>query len=128
MDTFDQHNNCAWCHNKGLGIDLCVFKTDCQFYNLLTSDQKSQLATPTYKARKDKKAVSPSPFLADPGSVFHIPVNSQSWKYLCFHIQCQFYQFKSLPFGLSTAPMKLTMLVKDVKLMTQNKGKKSTST
>ena len=35
----------------------------------------------------------------------HIPIHSQSRKYMRFHIQGQSYQFKALPFGLSTAPM-----------------------
>ena len=33
---------------------------------------------------------------------FHIPIHSQSRKYMRFHIQGQSYQFKALPFGLST--------------------------
>ena len=36
---------------------------------------------------------------------FHIPIQNQSRKYLRFHIQGQSYQFKALPFGLSTPPM-----------------------
>ena len=43
-------------------------------------------------------------------------------KYLYFHAQYQSYNFKVLPFGLSTAPIKFTM---EVKLMTQNKGTRS---
>ena len=35
---------------------------------------------------------------------FHVPINSQSRKYMRFHIQGKTYQFKALPFGLSTAP------------------------
>ena len=33
---------------------------------------------------------------------FHIPIQEQSRKYLRFHVQGQTYQFKALPFGLST--------------------------
>ena len=36
---------------------------------------------------------------------FHIPIHSQSRKYMCFNVQGRSYQFKALPFGLSTAPM-----------------------
>ena len=36
---------------------------------------------------------------------FHIPVHTGSRKYLRFHFQNLSYQFRSLPFGLSTAPM-----------------------
>ena len=34
---------------------------------------------------------------------FHIPIHSQSRKYMRFHLQGQSYQFKALPFGLFTA-------------------------
>ena len=53
---------------------------------------------------------------------FHIPIQEQSRKYLRFHVQGQTYQFKALPFGLSTAPMKFTVLAKEVKLMAIRKG------
>ena len=36
---------------------------------------------------------------------FHIPIQEQSRKYLRFHVQGRTYQFKALPFGLSTAPL-----------------------
>ena len=39
-----------------------------------------------------------------------------------FHIQGQSYQFKALPFGLSTAPMEFTMVAKEVKLMALQRG------
>ena len=48
---------------------------------------------------------------------FHIPIQEQSRKYLRLHVQGRTYQFKALPFGLSTAPMKFTVLAKEVKLM-----------
>ena len=55
-------------------------------------------------------------------SSFHIPINPQSWVRLHFYLQGQSYQFKALPFGLSTAPMKFTMAVEEDKLIAQNKG------
>ena len=48
--------------------------------------------------------------------------NLQSRKYMRFHIQGQSYQFKSLPFGLSTAPMEFTVVAKEVKLMASQRG------
>ena len=48
---------------------------------------------------------------------FHIPIQEQSRKYLRFHIQGRAYQFKALPFGLSTAPLEFTVIPKEVKLM-----------
>ena len=53
---------------------------------------------------------------------FHIPVHVKSRKYLGFHFQNQSYQFRALPFGLSTAPMEFTCVVKEVKLMAQSRG------
>ena len=53
---------------------------------------------------------------------FHIPVHTRSRKFLRFHFQNQSYQFQAQPFGLSTAPMEFTCLVKEVKLMAQSQG------
>ena len=53
---------------------------------------------------------------------FHIPINSQSRKYMRFHIQGQTYQFKALPFDLSTAPMEFTVIAKEVKWLAVRKG------
>ena len=53
---------------------------------------------------------------------FHIPIHTGSRKYLRFHFQNQSYQFRALPFGLSTAPMEFTCVVKEVKLMAQSRG------
>ena len=53
---------------------------------------------------------------------FHIPIQEQSRKYLRFQVQDRTYQFKALPFGLSTAPMEFTVVTKEVKLMAIHKG------
>ena len=53
---------------------------------------------------------------------FHIPIQGQSRKYLRFHVQGRTYQFRALPFGLSTAPMEFTVLAKEVKLMAIQRG------
>ena len=53
---------------------------------------------------------------------FHIPIQEQSRKYMRFQIQGRSYQFKALPFGLSTAPMEFTVMAKEVKLMALHKG------
>ena len=53
---------------------------------------------------------------------FHIPIHSQSRKYMHFHLQGRSYQFKALPFGLSTAPIEFTVVAKDVKLMALQRG------
>ena len=48
--------------------------------------------------------------------------NSQSRKYMRFHLQGRSYQFKALPFGLSTAPMECTVVAKEAKLMALQRG------
>ena len=53
---------------------------------------------------------------------FHIPIHNQSRKYMRFHVQGRFYQFKALPFGLSTAPLEFTVVAKEVKLTALQKG------
>ena len=53
---------------------------------------------------------------------FHIPIQEQSRKYLRFHVEGRTYQFKALPFVLSTAPMEFTVVAKEVKLMATHKG------
>ena len=53
---------------------------------------------------------------------FHIPIQEQSRKYLRFHVGGQTYQFKALPFGLSTAPLEFTVVAKEVKLMATHRG------
>ena len=67
MAAFDQHSKCIRRCDKGLGSDPYILKTDCRFRNLHTSDQKLQLATPMYKARKEKKMASLSLSLVDSG-------------------------------------------------------------
>ena len=52
----------------------------------------------------------------------YFPIQEQSRKYLRFHVQGKTYQFKALPFGLSTAPLEFTVVAKEVKLMAIHKG------
>ena len=53
---------------------------------------------------------------------FSIPINHRSRKYLRFFLNRQTYQFTAPPFGLATAPMEFTKVVKEVKLMAQARG------
>ena len=53
---------------------------------------------------------------------FHIPIHPRSRKYMRFFLNKRTYQFTTLPFGLATAPLEFTKVVKEVKLMAQNKG------
>ena len=46
---------------------------------------------------------------------FHIPIHPSSRRFLRFQVQDQVFQFKALPFGLSSAPLAFTMVVQQVK-------------
>ena len=67
MASFDKHSRCARCWDKGQGEDPCVKKQPCEFCDLLTPDQVVQLATPTYKIRKEKQ--KSKDIIVDPASV-----------------------------------------------------------
>ena len=56
------------------------------------------------------------------GRLFPYSNTGQSRKYLRFHVRGRTYQFKALPFGLSTAPLEFTVVAKEVKLMATHKG------
>ena len=76
MVIFDNHKKCVRCREKGVGDDPCVKKLDCQMCKAFTPSQIIQLATPIYKARKErgeqkKSEVSSdvTPTLVDPSEV-----------------------------------------------------------
>ena len=69
MALFDGHLKCARCRDKGVGDDPFVLKKDCSIWRAFTPEQIQQLATPTYRTRKEKeqkKTVSASPVFATP--------------------------------------------------------------
>ena len=84
MALFDNHKKCARCRDKGVGDDPCVKKLPCSICKAFTPAQIHQLATPTYKERKERSSqkkseelTSTSPKLVDPSEVSLLgPVNS----------------------------------------------------
>ena len=84
MALFDNHKKCARCRDKGVGDDPCVKKLVCSICKAFTPAQIHQLATPTYKERKERSSqkkseelTSTSPKLVDPSEVSLLgPVNS----------------------------------------------------
>ena len=85
MASFDGHLSCACCRDKGKGKDTCVEdkdSTNCSHCNALTPEQKAQLATPSYKLKKEKREAKKletetpkdSESLVDPSSVSVIGV------------------------------------------------------
>ena len=57
-------------------------------------------------------------FLKD--AYFHVPIHPDSQHLLNFHVDKRTYQFKALPFGLATAPLEITRIVQEVKLVLQS--------
>ena len=53
---------------------------------------------------------------------FHVPIHPQSQKYLRFQTKKGVFQFQALPFGVATAPLEFTRIVKEVKLIAQAKN------
>ena len=67
MASFDKHSRCSRCRDKGQGEDPCVKQQPCEFCDLITPDEVVQLATPTYKIRKEKQ--KSKDIMVDPASV-----------------------------------------------------------
>ena len=62
MALFDLHTKCARCREKGIGGDDCVAKKPCSICDSFTEAQKTQLATPKYRERKESgQKKNPSP-------------------------------------------------------------------
>ena len=53
MALFNNHKKCARCRDKGVGEDPCVKKLECQICKAFAPAQVQQLATLTYKSRKE---------------------------------------------------------------------------
>ena len=56
MATFDTHQKCTRCHEKGVGNDICGLGEDsCPACAALIPEQKAQLSVSSYKQRKEQK-------------------------------------------------------------------------
>ena len=69
MASFDCHSFCARCRDKGKGQDPWVEKkdsTDCKLCISLIPEQHAQLATPSYKVKKEKREAKKMEALATP--------------------------------------------------------------
>ena len=54
----DSHAFCARCREKGKGTDDCVKNpqsSDCNICNAFSEEQSLQLATPSYRIKKEKR-------------------------------------------------------------------------
>ena len=57
MAGFDLHAVCARCRDKKKGSDPCTKSPpeDCQHCDALTPDQRTQIATPSYKLKEGEE-------------------------------------------------------------------------
>ena len=57
MASFDGHAFCACCRDKKKGEDPCVKSPDseCNLCSVLTPEQLTQLSTPSYRLKKEKR-------------------------------------------------------------------------
>ena len=56
--SFDGHAYCTRCRDKGKGEEPCISNkeaSDCKFCNAFTPEQRVQLATQSYKLKKEKR-------------------------------------------------------------------------
>ena len=53
---------------------------------------------------------------------FHVPIHPKSRKFLRFYRKGTVYQFKALPFGMSTCPWIFTQVVSELKAMVHKQG------
>ena len=62
MVGFDLHSVCARCRDKKKSSDPCIETPPaaCSHCDALTSEQKAQLSTPSYKLKKEKKEAKSS--------------------------------------------------------------------
>ena len=70
MAGFDLHGVCARCRNKKKGTDPCIEKpgADCHICKSINPEQLSQLSTPTYKNKKEKRDLKSSTPAKNPTS------------------------------------------------------------
>ena len=70
MAGFDTHSHCSRCREKKKGQDPCVEKpgSACSHCSSLTPDQLTQLSTPTYKMKKEKRELKSSTPAKNPPS------------------------------------------------------------
>ena len=73
MALFENHKKCTRCREKGVGDNPCVKKQYCQICKVFMPAQVQQLATPTYKARKERGEQKKSEASSDTTPTFKDP-------------------------------------------------------
>ena len=70
-------------------------------------------------AESIRKSILKGEWVTSIDAYFHVPIHPQSQKYLRFQTKNGVFQFRALPFGVATAPLEFTRIVKEVKLIAQ---------
>ena len=92
MALFDNHKKCARCREKGVGDDPCVKKLDCQICKTFTPAQIQQLATPTYRSRKECEEQKKSEVCSDATPTLWTHQRLLSWDGLALTSRLQLNQ------------------------------------
>ena len=85
----------------------------------------NHLHVPTFKmetAKSIRKSIRKGEWVTSidlTDAYFHVPIHPQSQKYLRFQTKKGVFQFQALSFGVATAPLEFTRIVKEVKLIVQ---------
>ena len=80
----------------------------------------NHLHVPTFKmetAESIRKSIQKGEWVTSidlTDAYFHVPIHPQSQKYLRFQTKKGVFQFQALPFGVATAPLEFTRIVKEV--------------
>ena len=91
------HAFCTRCRDKGKGMDQCVEtpQSECKFWIILTPEQLAQLATLSYKLKKEKREakkleITPSKdsTLVEPSTVAVIGLSAIQELLLPLHLSC----------------------------------------
>ena len=120
-------NSCQKTHNSGI-LQQIISGTQ-TLEKVETSDRfkylNSHLNVPTFKmetAESIRKSIRKGEWVTSidlTDAYFHVPIHPQSQNYLRFQTKKGVFQFRALPFGVATAPLEFTRIVKEVKLIAQ---------
>lgn len=112
---------CAPCKDQFLSRIFIIPKTDGSRRLILNLKNLNAFLSPDYFKLEDRNTVTkllvPNNFLAtiDLTEAYHlIPIHSFDRKYLRFQFRNKLYEYTCLPFGLCTAPIVYTKLLKPV--------------
>ena len=138
MAGFDLHSVCVRCRDKKKGSDPCIETPPaaCSHCDALSSEQKAQLSTPSYKLKKERKEAkssTPAKAVVDPALVSVVGVlDGQTTSGLSGPAEKKSKKVESKKLPTSTKPARSDKSVKSSSnppptTSTTDKGKSTTS-